>query len=166
MIHRRKQYRLRLRRDRLQTALQRAEHPALRVWIHGKHCFRRTLDPRPDRLGVMAYDYDHRIPERAKQQNQAVQKSFTLKAKQRFGRAHTAGSAAGQDNSGDRTWVHFRTAREASVAKIDFAAWRHSESGARRIAIISATTETAISSGVMAPISNPIGAKMRSKTAR
>ena len=43
---------------------------------------------------------------------------------------------------------------------------RHSESGARRTAIISATTETAISSGVMAPISSPMGAKTRSKAAR
>src|SRR5580658_3282641 len=119
-----------------------------------------------------SHNDDDRIANGGQDANETVEKRFVLKSEQRFGSAHAAGSAAGKNDAGDLrstssySRVHLRTAREASLAKIDLAAVRHSESGARRRAIISATTETAISSGVMAPISSPMGAKTRSKAAR
>src|SRR5262249_15341016 len=72
------------------------------------------------------------------------------------------GGSGGEDDSRD----HFNSARRFSCAKIDFESDRQSASGERRIAIISATTETAISSGDSAPISRPIGAKIFSNAER
>src|SRR6202050_3580171 len=115
----------------------------------------------------MTEHHHHGTRHFGKQTNQAIQKSFALQYQQSFGGSHAAGGATGQNNAGDRRGrLHLRSARSDSVAKIDFERARQSVSGARRTAIISATMETAISSGVMAPISSPIGAKTRSNAAR
>ena len=76
-----------------------------------------------------------------------------------LGRPIRLRGSRGENHSRD----HFNSARRLSCAKIDFESERQSASGARRTAIISATTEIAISSGDSAPISRPIGAKIFSK---
>jgi hypothetical protein len=71
--------------------------------------------------GMVAHDRDHRTCNCGKQPDQAIQKCFASKTEERLGGSHAAGRAAGQYDSGDRTaGRHFRTAREDSVAKIDF----------------------------------------------
>src|SRR6202795_5178253 len=115
----------------------------------------------------MAQHDDHRARDSGEEPDQPVQESFVLESQQRFGSAHASRCTARQDQAGNRTArIHFRMAREVSVAKMDLESERQSDSGARRMAIISATIEMAISSGVMAPISRPMGAKTRSKAAR
>src|SRR4051812_2202823 len=87
------------------------------------------------------------------QANEAIKKCFAVKIEKSFWTSHSAGGSGREDNSGD----HFNSALRFSCAKMDLESDRQSEFGARRIAIISATTETAISSGDSAPISKPMG---------
>src|ERR1700733_12522325 len=98
--------------------------------------------------------HNYRIAHRAQHANQPVKKCFPAIIEQSLGSSHAARSSRGEDNTGN----HFNSACNFSLAKIDFESDRQSDSGARRSAIISATTEIAISSGVSAPISSPIGA--------
>src|SRR5439155_15023741 len=77
--------------------------------------------------------------------------------------SHAFRFAGGQNQSGD---VHFSSARVDSSAKMDIDSDRQPDFGLRRTAIISAATEIAISSGEMAPISRPIGAKIRESCSR
>ncbi len=93
-----------------------------------------------------------------------LQKRPPVVQQQRLRTAHPRRRARGKNNrGGPARAVHFSSAFNDACAKTDFDNARHSDSGLRRAAIISATTETAISSGVIAPMSNPMGAKTRSK---
>src|SRR6202790_5060621 len=167
MIHGGEHHRYRFSRQRAKTALQRAEHPALGIWIHGECRFGRPFNARANFGGLVAEYDDHVARYLREQPDHAVEEGLAFKFQQSFGSAHAHRCTAGQDETGNGTArIHFRMAREVSVAKIDLESDRQSESGARRMAIISATIEMAISSGVMAPISRPMGAKMRSKAAR
>src|SRR5262249_8270014 len=75
---------------------------------------------------------------------------------------HAARRAGGKDDARD----HFNNARVRSEAKTDLESSFQPDCGARRTAIISATTLTAISSGDSAPISSPMGAKIDSNACR
>src|SRR6476660_10189 len=108
---------------------------------------------------MLAQHHDHRIAHARKQAHQPLDEGFAAIIEQSLGAAHASGRPSGEDNSRD----HFNSARRFWCAKTDFESVRHSTSGVRRMAIISATTEMAISSGVSAPISSPIGAKIFSK---
>src|SRR5581483_11583302 len=155
-----------------QTALQRTQHAALGIGIHGEENLAAARDPGSDRVGMLSHHHNYRIACRGEQPDQPVQESLALELEQRFGGAHAAGCAAGKNDARDlRAFLYFaprhlRMARDASLARMDLEAIRHSASGARLMAIISATMDTAISSGVMAPISRPMGAKTRSNAAR
>src|SRR5581483_1182716 len=94
--------------------------------------------------------------------NQPFREGLAAIFEQSLGTAHPARRAGRQDDARD----HFNNARRLSCAKIDFESDRQSASGDRRTAIISATTEIAISSGDSAPISSPMGAKIFSNAAR
>src|SRR5262249_18349311 len=104
---------------------------------------------------MMPHNHNHWIACTAEHAHEPFDKRFSPIVKQGLGGSHAAGSARRENNTGD----HFNRARRLSWAKMDFESLRQSISGARRTAIISATTEIAISSGVSAPISKPIGAK-------
>src|SRR5262249_52936681 len=73
--------------------------------------------------------------------------------------AHAARRTGGQDDAGQG---HFRI----PAANTDFERGFQPAWALRRMPIISATTATAISSGVMAPTSSPIGEWTRSKRSR
>src|SRR5262249_19120890 len=115
-----------------------------------------------DRFRVVAQDNQNRIAKFRKHAHKPPRKRLASIFKQRFRTAHSAGRPGGQNNSRD----HFGSALRLSCAKMDFDTDRQSASGARRTAIISATTEIAISSGDSAPISRPIGAKIFSNNER
>src|SRR5579872_3085162 len=111
---------------------------------------------------MIAQNHDHGIAHGRQHSHQSLNKSFAAIIEQGFGASHPAGCSGGQDNAGD----HFNSARRLSWAKTDFDTERQSTFGLRRMAIISATTEIAISSGVSAPISRPMGAKIFSNSCR
>src|SRR5262249_34663418 len=151
----------------MQSALERAKHAAVWRGIGDEYGAGAALDPSLNQVGMMAQDDNHGARDFAEQSYHAVQKSFALIWKKGFRGSHAAGSAGAKNDGGDRALrLHLRSARSLSLAKIDLESERQSESGARRMAIISATIETAISSGVMAPISKPIGENVRSRSAR
>src|ERR1039457_4364254 len=99
---------------------------------------------------LCAQDSNHGRAAPGKQANQPVQKSLSPKLQQRLRRAHAPRLTAGQDQSAG----HLSNSA------------RQSELALRRTAIISATTDTAISSGETAPISSPMGANTRVKLSR
>src|SRR5260370_16982899 len=163
MVHGREHHRCGAGGNRFQTALQRTEHAALGIRIHGERHLRGALDAGSKLVGVVARHENNGPAYVNEQTGQAIQKGFTLKWEQSLRSSHAAGSAACKDNAGDRAARrHLMSARSDSLVKIDFERARQSDSGARRMAIISATMETAISSGVIAPISSPMGSKARS----
>ena len=146
--------------QKFQTGLKRTEHAAFRVLIDGLKNAR--VDGLADGAGIMPENHDEGVGVGEKDPLQAAEEGFILKLEQRFWPAHAAGSATGQNQTGN----HFNSALSFSLVKMDFDSAFQSLDGARRTAIISATTETAISSGVMAPISSPMGAKIRSNCSR
>src|SRR5688572_23413122 len=94
--------------------------------------------------------------------DQSVKEGGAPVLKQCLRRTHAARRTRGENNA---SRPHRTCIRSLSLAYTDFESCFQELSGLRLIAIISATTETAISSGVIAPISNPIGAKIRSNAA-
>src|ERR1700692_4255468 len=105
---------------------------------------------------MVAQHHDHGIANGRNHAHQSSYKTLATIIQQRFRTDHAAGGAGRQDNTGD----HFNSDRSWSWANTDFESDCHSTLGARRVAIISATTEIAISSGVSAPMSRPMGAKI------
>src|ERR1700682_5481385 len=167
MIHWCEHDRFGFSRQCLQSALQRAEHAALGIGIHSEDRSGRAFDAGANLAALVTEDCDHGARNMREEPDHSVQEGLVFKFQQGFGSAHAPRCTAGQDETGNGTaGIHFRMAREDSVAKIDLESDRQSESGARRVAIISATMEMAISSGVVAPRSRPMGAKIRSKAAR
>src|SRR5580698_1405795 len=167
MIYRQKHGRGGVRGNQRESALQRTQHAALGIGILGEEHLAATLDTFANHARVLSHHHDDGSANRGEDPDEPVEERFILKSEEGFRASHTARRAARENDSGNFPAAgHLRTARDASLAKIDLAAVRHSASGARCIAIISATTETAISSGVMAPISSPMGANTRSKATR
>src|SRR5581483_5184945 len=159
-IDRYKRKSIRFRRQCCERGLQRAELASARIGVHyDLHAFSNL---RPDRIGMIAEHDGHWAALCAQHASQARHERFAAIIEQRFGHTHAAGRARRQDEAGD----HFRSAFSRSCAKIDFESCRQSASGARRTAIISATTEIAISSGSSAPISRPMGANTFSNASR
>src|ERR1700691_685617 len=160
VIHQREQHPIRIRGHGAQAAVHRCKLPQTEIRIRNEQ-----------RLASAAQSGDHRIPVRAhhgnhgratlrKQADQPVQKRLPLNLQQRLGRAHAARLARRQYQSAG----HFNnSARGNSPVNTDLESARQPESALRRTAIISATTDTAISSGETAPISSPIGANTRAK---
>src|SRR6059036_3121746 len=93
------------------------------------------------------------------QLNEMIQKSRINVGEQGLVGPHAAGFTGRKD---DARWPHFMTPR----AKTDFESGFQPGCALRRTPIISATTLTAISSGVMAPSSSPMGEWTRSKRSR
>lgn len=112
-----------------------------------------------DGVMVEAGDDEEGIAEGSEGMGEGGEEGGSAEGEEGLGLAHAAGCATGQDEAGGG-WgrVHLRTEALASVAKMPLAMVRHWGLAPRRTAIISAATLTAISSGVMAPISRPMGA--------
>src|SRR5260370_3083495 len=82
MVHGREHHRCGAGGNRFQTALQRTEHAALGIRIHGERHLRGALDARSNLLGVVA-QHDNNVPAYVNEQtDQALQKGFTLKLEQ------------------------------------------------------------------------------------
>src|ERR1022692_663360 len=114
-------------------------------------------------MGLMAEHDNRHDADLGKQADQAIQESFAIQWEQSFRGSHAAGGASRENNAGDRmAQLHLRSARSDSLVKTDLDSARQSDSGARRMAIISATMETAISSGVMAPMSDRKSTRLNS----
>src|SRR6185437_15485868 len=144
-----------------QSGLERGEH-ALGVTriLGGEHgrrgeahqVFRVSAEDRADGRAVPAQSFGENGEERSAAERQ-----------ERFGLPHAARFSGSQDDGGN---AHFSMARECSSVKMDFEIPCQLPSGTLRTAIISAATEMAISSGVTAPISSPMGAETFSNAAR
>src|ERR1051326_3535123 len=167
MIDRREHNSGRIFRHCVERALQRTQHAAFGIGIRNEDCARWPGDSGPNLRAAVAEDYDYRIANLLEDADRTIEECFAVVDQQSFRSSHAAGSAAGQNNTGDSgTGTHFSSARKDSLVKMDFDSLRQSDSGARRMAIISATMETAISSGVIAPMSRPIGEKVFSNASR
>ena len=93
--------------------------------------------------------------------DQAVQERLPVQFQKRLGIAHAARLSGGQNQPGHLQpgGGHFsRCARSDSSSDTDLDSARQLEVAPRRTAIISAATDTAISSGEMAPMGLEIGA--------
>src|ERR1700722_4472955 len=107
---------------------------------------------------MITENHNHRVTHSGQDANQPVRKTFSPIIQQGLGTPHATRRTCGENDP-----CHYlRRALRSSCAKMDLESDRQSESGERRTAIISATTETAISSGDSAPISRPMGANTRS----
>src|ERR1022692_4268135 len=158
MIHQGEQHTVRIGGHGAQTALHRCKLAEAKVRVlHQKRLAGAAQSGAHD-LMLCAQDSNHGRAAPGKQANQPVQKSLSLKLQQRLRRAHAPRLAAGQDQSAGHL---SNSARRDSPANTDLESARQSESALRRTAIISATTDTAISSGETAPISRPMGANTR-----
>ncbi len=88
-------------------------------------------------------------------EDQPVEEGFPGEFQEGFRRSHAPGFARRQNKSGE---IHFVSALPVSLGKMDLESSRQLDWAFLRTAIISATTATAISSGVTAPMSSPMGA--------
>lgn len=155
MIHKGEQNTLRLGIESAQTALHRGQLPGLVAGILNKQYALGMPHAVANPLGFSSYYHNYRIANLRKTRCEAIQKSFSLKLEQGLWRSHPARFPRRQNQAGN---AHFSSACVDSAAKIDMDSERQLELGLRRTAIISAATETAISSGEIAPISRPMGA--------
>src|ERR1017187_604079 len=150
-----------------ETALHGTGLPAHIIGVH--HKVGRTRGAGADLLCVRAQHHDYGGAPRGKQPAQGIEKGLRAIGQQCLRKAHTPRFAGSQDQTRDagaaRTHL-VSIARGDSSANTDNERARQLEAALRRTAIISATTEMAISSGEMAPISRPMGACIRSKAAR
>src|SRR5580658_578488 len=160
MIHQGEQHTVGIVGHGPQTALHRRKLAAAEIRVLHEIRIARAAQSGAHDLPVRAQHRDHRRAPPRKQADQPVQKSLPLKLQQRFRRAHAPRLPGRQDQSAG----HFsNSARRDSSENTDLESARQPESALRRTAIISATTDTAISSGEIAPISRPIGANTRAK---
>src|SRR5260370_15028314 len=146
-------------RHHAQATLHGGKLAQMVIRVLGKDWAFRALHTGADFVGLGADYHHYRRTELREDPGQPVQKCFPPEFQQRFGGSHTHRLTRRQNQSGD---THFDSAREDSSAKTDMDSERQFDFGLRRTAIISATTEMAISSGDIAPISRPIGAWIRS----
>ena len=84
-----------------QSTLERAEHASIRIWIDGEQDNAAALDAGSDLLGVVSDDDDDWIANGGEETDETIEKRFVLKLEQRFGSAHAAGSAAGENDASD-----------------------------------------------------------------
>src|SRR3984885_15175995 len=109
---------------------------------------------------IESEDRNHRRAALTQSGGNVGKKSPTPKGQKSLGTPHPARFPSREN---DRSRIHSPSltssfSRRRSSRKIDFESVRQLPSGSRRMAIISAATLIAISSGETAPISKPIGA--------
>src|ERR1035441_1162430 len=160
MIYQRKEHAFGTRRHGAQPALHRSGLAELVIGID--HENRRPGRAGANLIGGCAQHHDDRRALLRQQPAQRIQERGFAVSQQRFRRAHAARFAGGQDQAGG----HFASVGRADSAITDIESERQLEAALRRTAIISAVTETAISSGEIAPISSPMGAWIFSKASR
>src|SRR5215472_5887464 len=151
----------RIKIERPQSRLEGSQHSETVITIdHSRDAIRGQ---RCGGITVEAKNRDERIAKRLKGASQRREEGSRTKRKKCLGTTHALRFASGQN---DARCFHFSRARRRSQAKIDFESERQFPSGSRLIAIISAATEIAISSGVTAPISKTMGAYTLSNAER
>ena len=131
------------------AALQRAQLPAPVIRIQDERREIGAAQPGSDVLMIAAEDHDHRGARLSEREDQPVEEGFPGEVQEGFRPSHPPGLACRQNKPGK---VH------VPLGKMLLVSARQFDGAFRRTAIISATTATAISSGVTAPMSSPIGA--------
>src|ERR1041385_6917156 len=163
MIHQREEHTSRIRRRGTQATLHGSDLAQPIAGIDDNGDAVRLAQTGANAVRFGAQHGDDGIAIGGEEPDQAIQKCLSAKLQQGFWKTHTARFTGGQNQAG---YIHFnRCARIDSSSETDLESDRQFDVALRRTAIISAATETAISSGEMAPISSPMGAKMRSNCA-
>jgi len=155
VIHGREEDAIRLRGERAEAALERGELALGVIGVVNEADLRDAAERGADAIRLVAQDDQDRRAVWREKTDKAVEESVALKLQQGLGRTHAGGGSGGEDECGK---AHGEAALEGSADKTDLEISRQAEVALRRTAIISAATETAISSGVRAPISRPMGA--------
>src|SRR5262249_2894845 len=118
------------------------------------HKLHRPCDTRTNTIRLRADHHDHVCAARRQEPRESIHEVFLAIAEKGFGKPHAARFSGGEYDSCN----HFVSTTRASARNTDMDSARQFEAAFRRTAIISAATEIAISSGEIAPISNPMGA--------